>query len=203
MLHSFLLGAFITFFYDLFRVLRRIIPHGIFLISLEDMAFWILATGGIFYLLYYENNGMFRWFAITGAGAGMLLYKKTLSGPFVRLTSEAVNRTLRFLGGILWKLTAPFRFVWRRSRKLAERAARRTAVEIRVRRRRVNSRLTAWKKETKIKVTGWKKRKSGKKGSQSPGRPDKTRERPVSREPGRRLNCEKRHSLLFQKRCDQ
>ena len=76
MLHSFLLGAFITFCYDLFRILRRIIPHGIFWISLEDLVFWVMATGGIFYLLYYENNGMFRWFAVIGAGAGMLLYKK-------------------------------------------------------------------------------------------------------------------------------
>ena len=48
MLHSFLLGAFITFCYDLFRILRRIIPHGIFWISLEDLVFWVMVTGGIF-----------------------------------------------------------------------------------------------------------------------------------------------------------
>ena len=46
MLHSFLLGVIITFIYDLFRILRRIIPHGWFLLSLEDLAFWILATAG-------------------------------------------------------------------------------------------------------------------------------------------------------------
>lgn len=167
MLHSFLLGAFITFCYDLFRILRRIIPHGIFWISLEDLVFWVMATGGIFYLLYYENNGMFRWFAVIGAGAGMLLYKKTLSVGFVRLVSGAVNGTLRFLGKMLWKLTAPFRAMLRWSRKLAGRAARRAAVELRVRKRKmknlvknqVNSRLTAWKKGLKIKVTGWKKKR--------------------------------------------
>ena len=133
MLHSFLLGAFITFCYELFRILRRIIPHGIFWISLEDLVFWVMATGGIFYLLYYENNGMFRWFAVIGAGAGMLLYKKTLSAGFVRLVSGAVNGTLRFLGKMLWKLTAPFRAMLRWSRKLAGRAARRAAVALRVR----------------------------------------------------------------------
>lgn len=58
-LHSFLLGVIITFIYDLFRIVRRIIPHGWFLLSLEDLAFWILATAGIFYMLYYENSGMF------------------------------------------------------------------------------------------------------------------------------------------------
>ena len=51
-LHSFLLGVIITFIYDLFRIFRRIIPHGWFLLSLEDLVFWVLATAGIFYMLY-------------------------------------------------------------------------------------------------------------------------------------------------------
>ena len=77
MLHSFLLGVIITFIYDLFRIFRRIIPHGCSCVSLEDLVFWVLATAGIFYMLYYENNGMFRWFSVIGAGTGMFLYKKT------------------------------------------------------------------------------------------------------------------------------
>ena len=85
MLHSFLLGVIITFIYDLFRIFRRIIPHGWFLLSLEDLVFWVLATAGIFYMLYYENNGMFRWFSVIGAGTGMFLYKKTLSAALVNL----------------------------------------------------------------------------------------------------------------------
>ena len=72
MLHSFLLGAGIAFGYDLFRILRRVIPHGILWISLEDLLFWLLTAGSIFSLLYYENNGMFRWIAVFSAGAGML-----------------------------------------------------------------------------------------------------------------------------------
>ena len=79
MLHSFLLGVIITFIYDLFRIFRRIIPHGWFLLSLEDLVFWVLATAGIFYMLYYENNGMFRWFSVIGAGTGMFLYKNNVT----------------------------------------------------------------------------------------------------------------------------
>ena len=151
MLHSFLLGAFITFCYDIFRILRRIIPHGIFWISLEDLIFWVMATGGIFYLLYYENNGMFRWFAVISAAAGMLLYKKTLSLGFVSLVSGAVNGTLRFLRKILWRLTAPARRFLRWSKRIAD---MKNLVK-----NQVNSRLTAWKKELKIKCTGWKKKR--------------------------------------------
>lgn len=154
MLHSFLLGACITLFYDLFRILRRIIPHRTLLLSLEDLVFWVLATGGIFYLLYYENNGMFRWFAVIGAGAGMLLYRKTLSAPFVGLVSGLINAILSLLGKFLWKMSAPFRFAWKKGRSAGDRAARRAAYRMRMRYRRINSRLTAWRRTVKMKTRG-------------------------------------------------
>lgn len=158
LLHSFLLGILITLMYDLFRILRRIVPHGIFLISLEDLIFWILATVGIFYLLLLENNGMFRWFAVIGSGAGMLLYRKTLSGPFVALTAGGVNAVLHFLGKALWKLSAPLRFLGRRCALLSRRAAAKAAREARIGRRRLNSRLTAWRRAVKMKISQWMKK---------------------------------------------
>lgn len=152
MLHSFLLGVIITFIYDLFRIFRRIIPHGWFLLSLEDLVFWVLATAGIFYMLYYENNGMFRWFSVIGAGAGMFLYKKTLSTVLVNFVSGAVNKLIALIGKILWKLSAPVRFLWRRMKVLAGRGARRAAREARIRRRQIKYRLTAWKKVIKMRL---------------------------------------------------
>ena len=152
MLHSFLLGVIITFIYDLFRIFRRIIPHGWFLLSLEDLVFWVLATAGIFYMLYYENNGMFRWFSVIGAGAGMFLYKKTLSTVLVNFASGAINKLIALIGKILWKLSAPVRFLWRRMKVLAGRGARRAAREARIRRRQIKYRLTAWKKVIKMRL---------------------------------------------------
>lgn len=75
MLHSFLLGVIITFIYDLFRIFRRIIPHGWFLLSLEDLVFWVLATAGIFYMLYYE---------ITACSAGFPLSARAPVCFFIR-----------------------------------------------------------------------------------------------------------------------
>ncbi len=158
LLHSFLLGVLITLMYDLFRILRRIIPHGVFLISLEDLVFWILATVGIFYLLLLENNGMFRWFAVIGSGVGMLLYRKTLSGPFVTLTAGGVNAVLHFLGKVLWKLSAPLRFLLHRCALVSRRAAAKAAREARIGRRRLNSRLTAWRRAVKMKISQWMKK---------------------------------------------
>ena len=56
--HSFLLGVVITFAYDGFLILRRLIKHGMLLVSLEDMIFWIACAIGVFYMLYEENNGI-------------------------------------------------------------------------------------------------------------------------------------------------
>ena len=130
MLHSFLLGVIITFIYDLFRIFRRIIPHGWFLLSLEDLVFWVLATAGIFYILY----------------------KKTLSAALVNLVSGAVNKLIALIGKILWKLSAPIRFLWRKMKVLAGRCARRAAREARIRRRQIKYRLTAWEKVIKMRL---------------------------------------------------
>ena len=142
MLHSFLLGILITLFYDLLRILRRVIPHGAILISLEDLSFWVLAAAGIFYLLYYENNGIFRWFSVIGALAGMLLYKETLSGPFVRLASAMANLLVRQLLQLMAFLFTPFRFLGCFCVRLLRRGKRRLGRDVRMRCRRLKSRLS-------------------------------------------------------------
>lgn len=84
------LGVAITFLYDILRIFRRVIRHGSFLLSLEDLLFWTGCSAGIFYMLYQENNGTVRWFAIMGATVGMLLYKATLSRFFVHYVSAVL-----------------------------------------------------------------------------------------------------------------
>lgn len=70
LLHSFLMGILITFVYDGFIIMRRLIRHNLFLISVEDLIFWIACAIGVFYMLYEENNGILRWFAVFGAALG-------------------------------------------------------------------------------------------------------------------------------------
>ena len=98
--HSFFLGVIITFFYDGFLILRKLFKHTTFLISLEDLIFWIACALSVFYVLYEENNGMLRWFAVAGAAVGMLLYKKTLS-PLIILT---VTKVFSFLFSLAEKI---------------------------------------------------------------------------------------------------
>lgn len=92
LLHAFASGILITFLYDLLRIWRRVQPHRGLLVSLEDLLFWIFCALYIFQLMHRESNGSLRWFAVMGALAGMLLYKKTVSGILVRYVSLVLCR---------------------------------------------------------------------------------------------------------------
>ncbi|MCM1561824.1 MAG: spore cortex biosynthesis protein YabQ, partial [Butyrivibrio sp.] len=77
-LHSILIGLVITFAYDWILMFRSLFTHGRFLMSMEDFLYWFACGIGVFYMLYKENNGVLRWFAVMGAALGMLFYKWTV-----------------------------------------------------------------------------------------------------------------------------
>lgn len=117
LLHSFLLGIVITFVYDGFLILRRLIRHSIFLISFEDMIFWIACAIGVFYMLYEENNGILRWFAVFGATLGMIAYKKSVSPLLINLFSAIIERIFRMIFCLFKFLWKPVRFFGRKIAK--------------------------------------------------------------------------------------
>lgn len=109
--HSLLLGVGITFVYDWFLILRRLWKHTSWLVSLEDVVFWIGCAISVFWMLYEENNGILRWFAVTGAALGMLLYKKTVSGLIIRAAVRAGTLIKKLLLRVIAVLLCPIRFV--------------------------------------------------------------------------------------------
>ena len=111
LLYSFLLGIIITFFYDTIRIVRKIIKHNIFIVSLEDLIFWIGVTFSIFTLQYYENNGMFRWFSIIGAFLGMSIYKLTISQFYVNGISKVLLFIMKWIFKILKFLLRPIFYI--------------------------------------------------------------------------------------------
>ncbi|MDE6202577.1 MAG: spore cortex biosynthesis protein YabQ [Lachnospiraceae bacterium] len=110
LLHSFLMGILITFVYDGFIILRRLIRHNLFLISLEDLIFWIACAIGVFYMLYEENNGILRWFAVFGAALGMAAYKKIVSPFLIKIITMIIERILNVLFCVLHFLFKPVKF---------------------------------------------------------------------------------------------
>ena len=112
--HSFLMGILITVLYDLLRILRRLLPHNILAISLEDFLYWIVCSLLVFAMLIRENNGILRWFAVAGAMAGMLLYKLTLGALFVKYVSLLLQKILHIVGRLLYMAFKPLNLVRRR-----------------------------------------------------------------------------------------
>lgn len=120
--HSFLAGIVITLIYDGFLVARRLYRHSLFLISLEDLFFWIGCAIGVFYLLYDENNGILRWFAILGAALGMLLYKRTISPFLIKFAEKILRGLIHVFCSVFVFLFRPVVFLFRKGKKLLKTA---------------------------------------------------------------------------------
>lgn len=123
LLYSLVMGIFITFVYDIFRILRRVFAHNRFFISAEDILFWIFCAISVFYLMHTQSNGTLRWFAILGALTGMFLYKKTVSPFFVKWVSFVLGKLVAFLRKILAIMGKPFRFLAKKSKKAGKKVA--------------------------------------------------------------------------------
>lgn len=153
LLQALFMGIFITFVYDILRIFRRVFPHKNFLVSLEDIAFWIYCAAKVFLLMYYESNGTLRWFAVLGALAGMLLYKKLVSPYFVRHTSLALQKGCGILKKSVRFLLRPLVFLFRKLQDKICRHARKLAVR-RMKKRELNRR----KKEERRKLAEQRKK---------------------------------------------
>ena len=77
--------------YDLIRIFRRIVPHGVFAIALEDVLYWAGTALLVFQLLYRENDGAVRGYALFAVAAGMMIYHRTVSGWLVEHIAGILN----------------------------------------------------------------------------------------------------------------
>lgn len=81
---SFLTGVGFMIVYDCLRVFRLLCSHNTICIGIEDMLYWIYAALMTFSLLYQENDGDIRAYAIIAAFMGMVLYQHFISRNFLK-----------------------------------------------------------------------------------------------------------------------
>lgn len=113
---SVLIGVIVTFVYDFILIGRRIVRHNLFFVSLEDLIFWAACAVAVFYMLYEENNGVLRWFAVFGAAIGMLLYKKIVGMHFVHVMSTIIKKEIYLIKKTISFAARPIKWVDRKNR---------------------------------------------------------------------------------------
>ena len=112
---SVLLGVGLFFLYDLLRIFRRLVPHGNIWIGGEDILYWLLCTGAVFVMLYQENDGMVRGFALAGVVLGMLLYLGLFSRYVIRVQVLIWGTVFGFLRKLLCVMFGP---LWKAAGKI-------------------------------------------------------------------------------------
>lgn len=118
-LHSIVMGIVITFVYDWFLILRKLVKHNIFWLSFEDFLFWTACGLGVFYMLYRENNGILRWFTVLGAMLGMIFYKLVISKPFIYIMSTIIYKIMWLLIHIIQIIVTPLKWLFSAIKRFA------------------------------------------------------------------------------------
>lgn len=118
--------------YDVLRILRGLVPHGVFLISLEDMAYWLFCSLAVFAILYRQNDGTLRGFAIAGVFSGMIFYNHFISRHLV----VGITRFLRWIGRLLfWPLRMilrPLKLLIKKLKKFVTKALKKLIKSIKI-----------------------------------------------------------------------
>lgn len=106
-------GLILAFFYDIFRVARRIVPHAQMMIHLEDLFYWICVVAVMFYFILMANDGDVRLFSIIGTFIGMIAYAFLISPIFMKFSMKiyAILKKITIL--LLTILLTPFKMVLR------------------------------------------------------------------------------------------
>lgn len=103
------LGVALTFAYDIIRIFRRVLPHGVVWIAVEDIIFWTCCGIIVSIVSFWENNGGFRWYTLAGVWFGAYLYHGTISNFFVRIVSGILLFPINLIKKALKKLRQSFR----------------------------------------------------------------------------------------------
>lgn len=102
-------GIGLAVLYDCLRIWRRLIPHGIVWLSVEDILFWMAASLITFMVCFVEDAGNIRWFAVAGKVIGALMYHCTVGQFLVKYVSFILLFPFRIVKKALKNLAKSFK----------------------------------------------------------------------------------------------
>jgi spore cortex biosynthesis protein YabQ len=111
-------GALLLVFYDVLRIIRRILAHNGFFIAFEDLLYWVTSSLLIFRMMYQQNNGVIRGFAILAMLLGMLIYHSLLSEVLVDFISGSINKVFGLIGKFLALIFKPVIYLFHKIKRI-------------------------------------------------------------------------------------
>jgi spore cortex biosynthesis protein YabQ len=109
---SILWGCILLLAYDVLRIFRRLIKHGMILVAVEDLIFWLLASLFIFTMIFHQNNGIIRGFSIIGMLLGIILYHFSISDVLVMSLTKLIQTLLSPIKAGAKQILRFFRFLY-------------------------------------------------------------------------------------------
>ncbi|MBE5943656.1 MAG: hypothetical protein E7258_01925 [Lachnospiraceae bacterium] len=85
---SVMMGAFMGITYDALRIIRRIISHNNFFISLEDLIYWLIWTVVCIDNVHEYNEGELRIYIFVGIVVGLVVYIYTIGWALWKVISH-------------------------------------------------------------------------------------------------------------------
>lgn len=93
---SFFWGISMMLAYDGLNLLRFLLPHGTALVACEDLCYWVVYSVLLFRMMYLENDGMIRGFALLAVLLGTILYFR-LKKMVISLEKKLQNRVKDYI----------------------------------------------------------------------------------------------------------
>jgi len=105
-------GMVIGLFYDVFRIIRKTTPHREWVVQLEDVLFWVIATGAMFYFMLQRNFGEIRVFSLLGTAIGAVLYMATFSPLVLKISVVVIDFVKRVVTTTVRVIFFPIKFLY-------------------------------------------------------------------------------------------
>lgn len=91
-LYACLSGCFLFLVYRLLYWFRKLFLHKQWMISLEDLVYWIALSGYLFYQIYRTTYGEIRWYFMVGVFLGCIVSYKGIR--FVKKIKQKCKKHL-------------------------------------------------------------------------------------------------------------